>query len=504
MTHMECAKNRSHSILRGRVTEPMRLRTLSEWIAGMVLSLSVLACSEVRTSAGSSNGPASNPAVGPLRIDPVNPRYFTDGAGKVVYLVGAHTWRNLQDDVSAKKPPPFDYSGYVNFLERHHLNFFRLWRQEEALWEPMPYLRTGPGLALDGGLKFDVSRMNPVFFDRLSARVQEAGRHGIYVAVMLFQGWGIERKSPERPENPWEFHPFHKANNVNGVDGDHDGDGEGTETHTLIDAAVTEWQERFVRQVVDVLNRFDNVIYEIANESTPASAPWQDHLVRVIHDYEATKPKQHPVLFSAPLGNKEEDLWASKAEAVSPSLLTPYTAEYAYRDDPPPNDGRKVIINDTDHLWGVGGTSDWVWKNFVRGLNPIYMDPYDPAAHPEYYEQVRETREDLLLSLSQTKRYADRIPLRTMTPQGDLCSSRYCLVDPGQAYLIYVPSAGISEDPASVEFDLQRFSGSFLVEWFNPRFDSIHVEEKTLTAGRVRLMAPFAGAAVLYVSTSRR
>lgn len=445
---------------------------------------------------------AIGPAVGPLRADSVNPRYFSDGAGKVVYLVGSHTWRNLQDAVSDKEQVPFDYSRYVHFLERYHLNFFRLWRQEEALSEPLPYLRTGPGLALDGKLKFDVSQMNPVFFDRLAARVQEAGQHGIYVAVMLFQGWGIERKSPDRPENPWEFHPFHRANNINGIDGDPDGDGEGTETHELMGAAVTEWQERFVRHVVDAVNRFDNVVYEIANESTSTSVPWQEHLVAVIHDYEATKPKQHPVLFSAPWGNREEDLWASKAEAVSPTLPAPYTAEYAYRDDPPPNDGRKVIINDTDHLWGVGGTSDWVWKSFMRGLNPIYMDPYDPATHPEYYEQVRESREGVLLSLGQTKRYADRIPLQIMTPRSDLCSSRYCLVDPGQAYLIYAPSSGVSENPASIELDLQHFSGAFLVEWFNPQLDRTEVEQKRLPSGRVRLVAPFAGDAVLYVRRS--
>ncbi len=317
------------------------------------------------------SGSTPRPADGPLLIDAVNPRYFSDGRGHVVYLAGSHTWRNLQDTVPVKDQIPFDYSGYIRFLERYHLNFFRLWRQEEALWEPLPYLRTGPGLALDGGLKFDVSRMNPLFFDRLSARVEAAGQHGIYVAVMLFQGWGIERKSPDRTANPWEFHPFHRANNVNGLDGDLDGDGEGTETHTLMDAVVTEWQDSFVRHVVDTVNRFDNVLYEIANESTPASMPWQEHMVRVIHDYEATKPKQHPVLFSAPWGNKEEDLWASKAEAVSPTLPTPSTDEYAYRDDPPPNDGRKVIITDTDHLWGIGGTSDWVWKSLCGGLTPF-------------------------------------------------------------------------------------------------------------------------------------
>lgn len=478
----------------------MYVKTLSGYLAVIATSVSLFACTQVPLAPDS----VSSPAVGPLQVDAVNSRYFSDGSGKMVYLVGAHTWRNLQDAVPGNGRSPFDYSGYLRFLERNHLNFFRLWRQEEALFEPMSYLRTGPGLALDGGLKFDLSRTNPAFFERLSARVEEAGRHGIYVAVMLFQGWGIERKTPERPENPWEFHPFHHANNVNGVDGDLDGDGEGSETHSLMDRSVLALQERFVRQVVDAVNRFDNVIYEIANESTPVSVPWQEHLVRVIHEYEATKTKQHPVLYSAPWGSRDEDLWVSGAESVSPALPAPYTAEYAYRDDPPPNDGRKVIINDTDHLWGVGGTTDWVWKSFTRGLNPIYMDPYDPVIDADYFEQVRETREAVLLSLGQTKQYADRISLRTMIPKGNLCSSGYCLVDPGRAYLVYVPSRDTSESSESVEVDLQRQAGSYTVEWFQPRVGRTYLEQRRLLSGRVRFVAPFAGEAVLYLRSAQR
>ncbi len=478
------------------VCKSMRSMTVYEGIAVILISLSVFACSGVKMSQGST--------AGPLRIDPGNPRYFSDGAGSVVYLVGAHTWTNLQDMVPSKNVPAFDYTGYMEFLRRYHLNFIRLWRQEEALWEPLPYTRTGPGLALDGGPKFDLSRLNPVFFDRLSARVREAGARGIYVGVMLFQGWGIERKDPARLEDPWPYHPFHRANNINDVDGDPDGNGDGSETHSLSDVRVTEWQERFVRRVVDVLNPYDNVIYEIANESTPASVPWQEHLVRLIHDYERTKPKQHPVLFSAPWRNNEEDLWISKAETVSPTVPSPDVSEYSYRDDPPRNEGRKVIINDTDHLWGIGGNRGWVWKSFVRGLNPIYMDAYDSLAFPEYYEQGRETREEVLSSLGQTKHYSDRMPLKTMTPRNELCSSRYCLANPGQAYLIYVPSRGVSQNSPTVEVDLQGYSGRYHVEWFNPRLNTTQAEDKHLPGGRVPFVVPFMDDAVLYLSVTRR
>jgi hypothetical protein len=33
--------------------------------------------------------------------------------------------------------------------------------------------------------------------------------------------------------------------------------------------------------------------------------------------------------------------------------------------NPPLNDGRKIIINDTDHLWGIGVDHQWVWKSFL-------------------------------------------------------------------------------------------------------------------------------------------
>jgi hypothetical protein len=92
------------------------------------------------------------------------------------------------------------------------------------------------------------------------------------------------------------------------------------------------------------------VLYEISNESHPNSQEWQYHMINFIKDYEAGKPKQHPVGMTVewPDGNNDE-LFASPANWISPN-------DYA---DPPPADGSKVIISDTDHIWGIGGDRDW-------------------------------------------------------------------------------------------------------------------------------------------------
>lgn len=69
-------------------------------------------------------------ASGPLRVCRENPRYFADPAGRAVLLAGSHTWGNLADMGKTDPPPAFDFDAYLDFLVRHHHNFFRLWTWE--------------------------------------------------------------------------------------------------------------------------------------------------------------------------------------------------------------------------------------------------------------------------------------------------------------------------------------------------------------------------------------
>ena len=62
-------------------------------------TLSLALPAAVSGLSATSPGPAPEeaPARGPLRVHPDNPRYFTDGSGRAVYLTGSHTWNNLVD-----------------------------------------------------------------------------------------------------------------------------------------------------------------------------------------------------------------------------------------------------------------------------------------------------------------------------------------------------------------------------------------------------------------------
>jgi hypothetical protein len=441
-----------------------------------------------------SGGAAS--AIGPLRVSTANPRYFADPAGKIVYLTGSHYWKNVQDDGPSDPPPAFDNTAYLDFLEQHNHNFTRLWLQEQARWSdevtyshwfsPTIYLRTGPGTAADGGQKFDLTKLNPAYFARLRQRVIDAGKRGIYVSVMLFNGWSVETKPGFAFANPWLAHAFNPANNINGINGDPNGDGSGREIQTLSVPAITTLQEAYVRRVVDDVNDLDNVLYEISNESDPSGNAWQYHMINFVRSYEATKPKQHPIGMTIPWPGSNADVLNSPADWVSMNgdVSAPVLA-----------DGKKVSLSDTDHLCGICGDPAWVWKSFLQGHNVLLMDGYDnsrgisdAAYHPDdpKWEEIRR-------NMGYARSYAMRMDLSLALPHPELASSNYCLAAVGSQYLAFLPTGG------SVTVDVSGMSGSAAVEWFNP-FTGQTADGGTVAAGRrVSLNSPFSGPAVVYL-----
>lgn len=441
---------------------------------------------------------------GPLKVSEDNPRYFADRRGKAVYLTGSHHWANFQD--VGYEGFRFDYTAYLDMLEQYGHSVIRLWVWEQAAWvpstedkvliNPLPYERTGPGEALDGQPKFDLTRWNQAYFARLRERVEEAGKRGLYVMVMLFQGASINSRG--LPGNPWRGHPFSAENNINGVDGDVNKDGEGEEVHTLAVPAVTALQERYVRKVIDTVNEFDNVLYEIANESHGGSTHWQYHMTRFVQEYERIKRLHHPVVMSIQYpGGSNHALYESPADAISPTVDS-----WPDETIPPPADGRKVILIDTDHLWGVGGDPEWVWGSFFRGLNPLLMDPWVgyPWKTDASDDDVGYTRDPFWVQFRKTLGYArqlaDHVDLANVEPRPELASSRHCLADPGVQYLVYVPAGG----PVSVQ--LGQETGLFHIEWFNPATGRTRRGEPLSAGGRATFTPPFKGDAILYLYRS--
>ena len=448
---------------------------------------------------------------GPLRQSPDNPRYFADAENRIVYVTGSHTWENFQDVTQS-----FDYPAYLDRLTVLHHNFIRLWVTEsihsDGGWlmnpppnekdiAPLPYLRTGPGRALDGGPRLDLSRFNPDYFDRLRARVTHAGQRGLYVSVMFFQGFSVVTPGA------WKAHPLNGENNVNGIDGDANGDGLGLEVHRAPGPQVLQVQEAYVRKVLETLHDLDNVLYEVVNEATPESVGWQYHFIRFVKRYERERGfMAHPVgmtFFQLGEfgGGENRTLFESEADWISPGGYTKYGR------NPPPTDGRHVQVLDTDHIHGIGGDQEYVWESFMRGYNPIYMDPFEAVHELTIGEPVlnEPQHERARVAMGQTRRWADRLNMKRVTPQGELASTGYCLADRGHEYLIYIPAAGVKAESGAgkptrpVTVNLTGASGAFTAEWTDLETGTTKHAD-TLIGGSERLLTvPFPGYALLHL-----
>jgi hypothetical protein len=444
--------------------------------------------------------------MGPLKASTVNPRYFANPNGTIVYLTGSHTWCNFMDcDDTNPISATFNYSAFLDFLVANNHNFFRLWRAENArggeaganFWfAPMHYQRSTVCCAFDGGNKFDLTKFDQAYFDRMRQRVIAARDRGIYVSIMLFDGWSVESKFGGH--EPWPGHPYKLENNINNIDGDQNNDNQGGETHTLassyLTTNITPLQEAYIRKVVDTVNDLDNVLYEVSNESSSSSTAWEYHMVTYVHNYEATKSKQHPVgmTWQWPGGNNN-DLYNSPADWISLGGNVDINTYV-----PPAANGSKVILADTDHLCGICGNRQWVWKSFTRGENPIFMDVYDPATSSRgMYLSPTGNEAVIRTNLGYTRNFAKTINLAAMTPQPSLCSTGYCLAKTSTPaeYLAFLPNGG------TITMNLKSTSGTLTVEWFNPATGST-TNGGTVNGGANRsLTPPFSGDAVLHLKS---
>jgi Protein of unknown function (DUF4038) len=423
---------------------------------------------------------------GTLRVNPANPRYFMDKTGKAIYLTGSHTWANFQE-AGLPNDSLFEWQKYLAMMKANKHNFMKFWVWEQAklgswtnepiAFSPMPYQQN----VLNDVVKYDLKKWNQAYFDRLRQRVIEAGKNGIYMSIMLFQGWSQKK---EKLANPWNFHPFNPVNNVNNaglqiVDNKEDDAQKGT-LHSLINGDILKYQESYARKVIETVNDLDNVLFEIINEG--GTKEWQYHIINFIKKTEKAMPKQHPVGMSHAVAVQplmwNQELYESPADWVAPSP-EPFEWNYPkskkttdYQDRLLPNYSKKVTILDTDHLWGCGGNYRWVWKVFLQGYCPIFMDPWQSFPHadtlninwlsPCLYEREYLPYKLIRQNMGETRRFAERINLGKSMPKPELASSGVCLTNENQFYISYTNSGEY------LTMNLRNTSGIFEVEWFSP------------------------------------
>jgi len=238
----------------------------------------------------------------PIRVHPENPKLF-EFRGKPLVLLTA------TEHYGAVMNRPVQFERYLADAADKQMTLTRLFTLFRELQSPInpystckpespdyiaPFVRTGPGRALDKELKYDLDQPNPEFFDRLHRFVSLASHYGIIVEVVLL--------SNTYSDEMWALNPLNAANNINGMDAINWPD-----YMSLRHDSLLARQAAHVRKIVTELNAYDNVIFEICNEpggqfannaENPSVADvnaWLDALIRVVRETEANLPNQHLV-----------------------------------------------------------------------------------------------------------------------------------------------------------------------------------------------------------------
>lgn len=438
-------------------------------------------------------------ATGPLKQSAVNPNYFQDASGKPVLLIGSHTWSNFQD-MGMEGDNNFDYDRYIAFMVHHRYNFMRFWNWEHGAWatwsqekmiiSPMPYQRTGPGLALDGKPKYDLTQFNEAYFDRMRARIIRAKNHGIYASVMLFQAFsGVWPKGGNTHTGPaFNGHYYNVNNNIQKMNGDKNYD----RILDIDDPGVRKYQVAYIKKIIDHVWDLDNVLYEVINEG--GNPDWDKFVVKTVRDYEKIKGKSHPIGITGHGAESTDMVMAGDADWVSPGPWDKGGFENAWTD-PPLWTGKKVCVQDTDHLWGHGMDYHWVWYAFLRGHNILFMDTWDPI--PAWHDPYKNTPDLLMYTQGRTamttvSMLAAKIDLEKMKPVKEF-ESGFCLADAGKEYVIYVKKG-------NNEIDLTNIPGTFSVEWINLSETIFLRSADVKGGGKTRLVNPFSDDAVVHLA----
>ena len=473
-----------------------------------------------RLHAGPAGGTSPTAITGELTVSS-NPHYFKDAKGTPLILNGSQSWNTFQDWGTGGSVQPLDFDAFIKFLSAHRHNFTLLWTVEMPKFcglpyalnpasftvTPLPWKRTGPGKATDGGLKFDLTKFEASFFERLRSRVQALNSAGIYAGVYLFSGefLNIFRCSDDG-------YPLTGANNINGVGDGYASGKQGINAVTMMAPnLITKFQDAYVEKVIDTLNDLPNVLWIVSEEAPPNSVWWNYHQISHIRAYESGKPQHHPIGIAALISSWDSVLYNSEADWVAPSVIvSPASSCGAGKP------ACKVNVNDSDHsyywIWSQTPQQhrNYAWENFATGNQVLFMDPY-AVYWPQWRRNmcVDPTRDicrapdprwdSLRDNLGYILRYSRKLNLASVAPRDRLSSTGFCLAQTpstGAEYLVYAPAGG------SFTVDLSAMSNArtLNVEWFNPSTGTA-VTGKPVSAGSPSqaFTPPFSGDAVLYL-----
>ena len=426
----------------------------------------------------------------PIRLHPENPHYFLWRDQPTILITSAEHYGAVLNRA-------FNYVKYLDTLQTNSFNLTRTF--SGAYCEPVgafniarntlapaagdllcPWARSDvPGYA-NGGNKFDLTRWDEQYFERLRDFARQAGRRGIVVEFVLF--------CPFYKDSMWQLSPMNVSNNINNI-----GAMERTEVYTLNDRDLLAVQDAMVRKVVEALKDFDNVYYEICNEPYfgGVTIPWQHHIAETIARAEARFEHKH--LIAQNIANKSKVVenpsphvsilnfhYAKPPEAVAQN----YHWDRVIGDDETGFAGDDRVkpyrLEGWDFILAGGAVYSNLDYSFAVGHEDGTNDINAPGGGgPELWQHLRALQ-SFINKFDFVAMKPDNSVITAGVPEG---TTARALVEPGRAYAIYVKGDNLQQ------LTLELPAGPYRAEWIDTKTGDVEASESFTHEGGAKTLA---------------
>lgn len=397
-----------------------------------------------------------------LTVHPTNPHYLQDGSETVILIGGGKTVHPSSDGQLTIDENNIDE--WTSF----GVNFARIWTilPWEGTDTVYPWARTGPGTANDGGPKFDLTKFDEEYFDRMEELL--AHNPDFYLQFMVFDEVGLEPGS-ER----WDRHPFNPDNHINSLRLLSTGSNAVPEFYDTSNRRLMQIQEDYVHKVLGELDHHPNIIYEIANETT-APWDWQRKWVDFI-EFRSDSP-----ISNNPFARREKNLEYKLLDIVNYHNLDETNTNSIILSD---KFSQKVLKFDEQATSGLdaSGMRQVAWQTFTAGahLNWDAVENQGEAQRTSYYLASFITEND--------------VDPATMWPSNSLVNVGFALANPGTEYVVFLHSA------RAVTVDLSAAPTSLTAKWYDTATGNYSSPSTIEGGGNFTLTNPFETDVVLYI-----
>ena len=253
----------------------------------------------------------------PIALHQQNPHYFIYKNKPVILITSAEHYGAVINTA-------IDYKTYLDVLHKNGFNLTRIFSGaycegtyydfepgKEFKWEEnqntlsvrpgkliTPWARSDSAGYINGGNKFDLDKWDDNYFTRLKDFCRQAAAKNIIVEVVFF--------SANYGPVTWKNSPLNAINNIN--------DPEKiayNQFHLLTNKKLIDYQLAMVKKMVEELNEFDNIYFELCNEPywlagipetettikkqqfLPEIETWQELIATTVKATEKTLPKKH-------------------------------------------------------------------------------------------------------------------------------------------------------------------------------------------------------------------